>query len=134
MDLSGTVIAILPSVTGESSKGAWIKHAFVIETQEQFSKKIHFTMFNKDPNSQLAFGEGDNVTVSFSVESREYNSRWYSDIKAYKVVTESQRGAQNKPSPPKPLAGAAATDDLWDTPSKPQASKQVDTSTDDLPF
>lgn len=134
MELSGNVIAILPSQSGSGAKGPWIKYTFVIETQEQYPKKVHFSMFSKDPNSKLAFGEGDNVTVSFSIESREYNGKWYSDIKAYKVTTEGQRSAQNKPSQPKP---PAHTDDdfFGTTSSSPKANQPaVDNSTDDLPF
>lgn len=131
MEISGNVIAILPSQSGEGAKGPWLKMGFVIETKEQYPKKIMFSIFSKDATSRLAFGVDDNVTVSFSVESREYNGKWYSDIKAYKVTTEGQRAKQDKPSTPK--QGAAANDDLWDTPTKQEKPTVVDNS-DDLPF
>lgn len=132
MEISGTVFHILNSQSGEGAKGPWVKHGFVIETQEQYPKKVYFTMFSKDPNSRLSFNEGDNVTVSFSVESREYNGRWYSDIKAYKITTEGQRATQNKPkAQPKPPP--QTDDDFFGTPSKTSQQPVVD-DTDTLPF
>ena len=139
MDISGIVIAILESQSGTSNNGnAWIRHAFVIETPGQYPKNIKFDMFSKDSTSKLSFGEGDNVTVSFNLESREYNSKWYSNINAFKVTTEGQRAQQDKPKA-QPKKGAAATDDedLFATPStvnsKPAAAPPT-SDTDDLPF
>lgn len=134
MEISGKVFMVLQSNSGTSNGNAWVRHAFVIETGDQYPKKIKFDLFSKDPNSKLSLREGDNVTVSFSLESREYNGKWYSNINAYKVTTEGQRAEQDKPK-----KGAAATEDtnesLFESSGKSQqAAPPVDTSTDDLPF
>ncbi len=107
MEISGTVFVVLESKSGTSAKGAWIQHSFVIETQGEYPKKVMFTMFNKDATSRLSIREGDNVTVSFNVESREWNGKWFSDIKAYKITTEGQRAVQDKPA----TRGSAATEE-----------------------
>ena len=139
MEISGNVTNILQSTSGTSANGnAWIKHAFVIETEGNYPKTIKFDYFSKDPNAQLNFEEGDNVTVSFNLESREFNSKWYSNINAYKVTTEGQRAQQDKPKKSEPKKGAAATDTndelFGNKPSQQANSSAVDTSTDDLPF
>lgn len=131
MELSGQVKHILPSKTGTSAKGDWIQHAFVIETPGQYPKNVMFSMFSKDPHSQLAFKEYDNVTVSFSVESREWNGKWYSDIKAFKVTTEGQRTQQDRPTKG---AAASSDDDLFGETKPRQQQQNQDVNTDDLPF
>ena len=134
MEISGQVVAILASTSGTSSNGNdWIKHAFVIETEGQYPKKIKFDFFSKDPNSKLAFGEGDNVTVAFNLESREYNSKWYSNINAYKVTTEGQRASQDKPAKAKEKP-PVSDDGLWNSPTPKQEKPPVVDTSDDLPF
>jgi len=34
---------------------------------------------------------GDEVTVSFDLESRDFNGKWYTDVKAWKVESISKR-------------------------------------------
>ena len=139
MEISGNVFAILASTSGTSNAGnAWVKHAFIIETPGEYPKKIKFDFFSKNPNSKLSFREGDNVTVSFNLESREYNAKWYSNINAYKVTTEGQRAQQDKPAPKK---GSAATADVNEDLFAPSGTTQhknppapVDDDTSDLPF
>lgn len=134
MEISGIVFAILESQLGTSSNGnKWVKHNFVIETEGQYAKKIKFDFFSKDPTSKLSFSEGDNITVSFNLESREYNGKWYSNINAYKVTTEGQRAQQDKPKEKKGAAASETNDDLFGkTEHKP--SQQVEDDTSDLPF
>jgi hypothetical protein len=136
MEISGMVFIVLDSQSGTSNSGnAWVRHAFVIETEGQYPKKIKFDYFSKDPNSKLSISEGDNVTVSFNVESRDYNGKWYSNINAYKVTTEGQRTAQDKPrdlkSYKKPEDTIKNDDDFWNT--KTTKAEPIDTG-DDLPF
>jgi Domain of unknown function (DUF3127) len=84
MEKTGTIIHILPLKTGEGKNGTWKKQDFVIETEEQFKKKICFQVWgDKMDTSRIV--EGSKVTVSLDVESREYNGNWYSDIKAWKL-------------------------------------------------
>ena len=84
MELSGKVIAVLDLQTGQGKKGEWRKQQFVVEYKDgDYTKSACFLAFGKAvdhiPN------EGDLVTVSFNVESREYNSRWYTDLNAWKI-------------------------------------------------
>jgi hypothetical protein len=84
MEKTGTIIHVLPTKTGEGKNGTWKKQEFVIETEEQFKKKICFQVWgDKIDTSKLI--EGTKATVSLDVESREYNGNWYADIKAWKV-------------------------------------------------
>ncbi|WP_075348987.1 DUF3127 domain-containing protein [Algoriphagus marinus] len=85
MELSGKVIQKLPEVGGNSKSGnAWRKQEFIIETEGQYPKKVCVSLWG-DKIDQFAIGMGEQVTLSIDVESREYNGRWYTEVKAYRV-------------------------------------------------
>ena len=91
----GKVLQILPEVKGTSARGDWKKQDFVIETAEdQFPKKICFTLFNDKNSTFEKIKPNMEVEVTFSVESREYNEKWYSNINAFRVdLVESGSGS-----------------------------------------
>jgi hypothetical protein len=86
LQVKGKIVQILKPESGISRAGnEWKKQEFVIETSEQFPRKVCFTLFN-DKNSLLEnLNEGDEVEVSFNVESREFNGKWYHNINAWKI-------------------------------------------------
>lgn len=86
MEFEGVVFRKLPEVTGSSARGAWKKQDVVFEIPSEFSRKICVTFFGDRAEDAAGLNEGDNVTVSVNVESREYNGKWYTDVKAWKVV------------------------------------------------
>jgi hypothetical protein len=86
MDISGRVIAVLPAKGGTSRAGKeWKSQEYVIETHDQYPKKICFEVFGADKVSQFALHEGEEVNVYFDIESREWNGRWFTSLRAWKV-------------------------------------------------
>lgn len=85
LEITGTVKKIMPEVTGEGKFGKWVKQDFVIETKDQFPKKICFSAWGDKADAIKNIKEGETVTVSFNPESREYNERWYTDLRAWKI-------------------------------------------------
>ncbi|MCX6277195.1 MAG: DUF3127 domain-containing protein [Bacteroidetes bacterium] len=88
MEITGKVIKILPLQTGTGRNGTWKKQDFIIETPGQIPRKICFSLWG-DKIDQFNLIEGDETEVSFDLESREYNSKWYTDAKAWKIVKKS---------------------------------------------
>jgi hypothetical protein len=89
MEITGKIIEILPVQTGTSAKGEWKKQEFILETQAQFPKKVIMANWNdkidlKDDNKNKL------VKVFFDLESREYNGRWYTDVKPWKLEVTGQ--------------------------------------------
>jgi len=84
MELSGKLIKVLPLQSGTGKNGAWKKQEFVVETTGQVSRKVCFNIWG-DKIDQFKLTEGAEVKVSFDIESREYNGKWYTDVKAWKV-------------------------------------------------
>lgn len=98
MEITGKLIQKLPVQSGVSSSGNnWSKAEFVIETVEQYPKKVCSNLWGDRAKALDQFQLGDLITVSFDLESREYNGRWYTDVKAWKV--EAATPAAVAPSP-----------------------------------
>ncbi|NPA68576.1 MAG: DUF3127 domain-containing protein [Chlorobi bacterium] len=100
LEITGKLIKKLPEQTGEGKFGKWIKQEFVIETQDQYPKKVCFSTWGDKTDILKKFSEGDIITVSFNPESREYNERWYTDLRAWKITgTENQDNKEDMPPP-----------------------------------
>ena len=118
LEVKGKINQILQVNSGVSKAGnEWKKQEFVIETDDQFPKQVCFTLFNDKISLLEGLSSGEDVNVSFSVESREFNGRWYHNINAWKI----DRLAAGAPSD---LPPEFTPDDI---PPEP-------TDQDDLPF
>ncbi len=90
MDIVGKIIQVLPEQSGMSKTGnPWKVQSYVLETQEQYPRKVCFEIFGEDRIKNNPCKVDDVVTVSFDIESREFNGRWYTSIRAWRV----QQGA-----------------------------------------
>jgi hypothetical protein len=85
MEINGKIIQLLEEKSGQSAKGAWRKQEYILESEGQYSKKICFMVWS-DKIDEFAIKEGENLVVSIDIESREYNGRWYTDVKAWQVT------------------------------------------------
>ena len=121
MELTGTVIALLPEVTGQGKNGMWRKQEFILEIPSQYPKKVCISLWG-DKIDQAGLQVNDSVTASIDVESREYNSRWYTEVKAWKV--DKAGGSSN--------AGAPSSNQ--GNSSLPPVTTFSEDESDDLPF
>lgn len=127
MEVTGKIILALPEMSGTSKSGnPWKKREYVLETQETYPRKIHFDFFG-DRADQFPLNVGDVIKLSFDIESREYNGRWFTSIRGWK----SEPAAAVAPYPgAQPAAPAAFPEPA--APAFPTASEPA--PTDDLPF
>lgn len=131
MDITGRLVKILPEVRGESQRGPWVKGGFVIETDDTYPRQVAFTLFGEDRIQMLqTLVMNAPVMVTFSPESREYNDRWYTDLRCIRVVPFSGAAAPAAAPAAQPAAAPAAAPAAQQTPF---ASQPAD-SDDDLPF
>ena len=86
MEITGKLIQILPEVQGESARGPWVRGGFVIETGDDYPRKVAFTAFGEE---RVAMAKnlpmGSMVQVPFTPESREFNERWYTDLRCSRI-------------------------------------------------
>jgi Domain of unknown function (DUF3127) len=114
MEISGKIIQLLSLQTGQGKNGPWKKQEFILETGDTYPKKVCIAVWG-DKIDINSFKPGDTVNVSFDVESREFNGKWYTDVRAWKIVA----GQQSQQVP------AANTS---------QEYSDINSSNDDLPF
>jgi hypothetical protein len=129
LDITGKIVKVMAEQSGAGKKGTWVKQEFVIETAEQYPKKICCSAWGDKVETLRSFSEGDVVKVSFNLESREYNERWYTDVRAWKIES---------------MGSGSSGSDGGDTSShsKPKSSKKADNADpfnniegeEDLPF
>ena len=84
MEINGKIIELLPEKSGKSTNGTWRKQEYILETVSQYPKKVCFMAWG-DKIDQFAIKQGENLVVSVDLDSQEYNGRWYTDVKAWKV-------------------------------------------------
>ena len=142
MDIVGKIIQVLPLQEGVSKTGnPWKGQSYVLETQEQYPRKVCFEIFGEERIKNNPCNIDDLVTVSFDIESREFNGRWYTSIRAWRVQQGDQTATQPAAAAPQQVAPAAAPAAPQAAPAQPApaANTQVfDASADDesgdLPF
>ena len=86
MEISGKIIAILQPKGGVSKAGnEWKMQEYVIETHEQYPKKMCFEVFGAEKIEQFKIQIGEELTVSFDVDARQWQDRWFNSIRAWNV-------------------------------------------------
>lgn len=92
VEISGQIIAVLPTKSGTSARGTeWSSQTAVVETKEQYPKKVAFDVMGADRIAQFNLQVGDYVTVSYYVEARAYNGKWWNSVRAWNVVRANQQ-------------------------------------------
>jgi hypothetical protein len=94
MEVKGKIIVVQPVQTGEGKNGTWKKQEYVIEYEQnsQYPRKMMFNLWGEKID-QYNIQEGQSLSVSFDIDCREYNGRWYNDIRAWKVDADSGTSA-----------------------------------------
>lgn len=105
-EITGKIIAVLPTKSGTSARGTqWSSQTAVIETHEQYPKRVAFDVLG-DKITEFNLQVGEEVTVSFDINAREFNGKWFNSVNAWHVVRQQShaQGCYNT----NPYAGANA--------------------------
>lgn len=138
MEVTGKIIVALPEVGGTSQKGnAWKKREYVLETQETYPRKVFFNFFG-DRVDQYPLQVGQMVKISFDIDSREYNGRWYVEVRAWKAEDANVAAPAGYGAPaPAAYGPAQQMPQGYAAPAAAPAPPMPDltpSATDDLPF
>jgi hypothetical protein len=130
MELAGKIIAVLEARGGVSKAtgNSWKTQDYVIETHEQYPRRMCFNVFGEDKISQMNIQVGDTLTVFFDINAREYNGRWYNDVRAWRIEPAGSTSA----APQAPVTPAAPSAPVAPPPTEvPEFTSMPE---DDLPF
>ena len=122
LELEGRIVRKLNVQNGSSARGPWSKQEFIFEYQEgNFPTQVCMNVWGEDKVRDLArHNDGDKVKVSFNLSSREYNGRWYTDVRAWRIESAAPAGSAPSqdpgPMPPPPMEEPAGTLDEDDLP------------------
>ena len=119
MKLEGRIISVLAPESGKSKAGKeWRKQNYVLETEGDYPKKVCFMVWG-DKIDEFAIKQNNMVEIDIEIESREFNGRWYTDVKAWKCA----------------IKDSAPQKALYKSPGFVEAvNDAVDDAEDDLPF
>ena len=122
--ISGRIFQILEQQSGNGQNGPWKKQVFIVETEGQYPKKIAFEAWNDKAQEIQESAPGDKVTISYNLESKEYNGKWYTTAKVWKIESKADTNTSTHTyDPPAPQ------------PAAPPAWSEVPADMkDDLPF
>ena len=146
MEIQGKIIAVLPERSGVSARGEWKSKTYVIETQEQYPKKMAFDVFGADRIAQFNLQVGEYVTVSYDIDAHEYQGRWFNAVRAWNVVRANQpqqatQQPQQQPQQAYPQPQQPPINNGWQPPvnAQPQApfppqQQAASQGQSDLPF
>ncbi|HNY08680.1 MAG TPA: DUF3127 domain-containing protein [Tenuifilaceae bacterium] len=121
MEITGKLLQKLNRQTGEGKNGAWVKQEFIVETLEQYPRKICIAAWGTRVDDLDRLQPGNILKISVNVESREFNGRWYTDVKAWRIEKQDDEAPQSD-------GGKPGKEDMN---LPPESSKEY---FDDLPF
>lgn len=96
MEIVGKVVQLGNLTEGNSARGAWKKQELIIETTEQYPKKICLICWNDRVGEAQNFVPGQIIKAQINIESREFNGKWYTDIRPFRFDVENNQQAQQK--------------------------------------
>jgi len=85
LELEAKLIKIFPEKSGDGKNGRWVKQEFLVETKETYPKKVFLSAWGDKAEGIKNLSIGDTIKISFFVESREFNEKWYTDLKVWKI-------------------------------------------------
>ena len=100
MELEGRIVRKLSVQSGNSARGSWSKQEFIFEYQEgNYPTKVVMHVWGDDKVRELdKYQVNDKVKVSFNLSSREYNGRWYTDVRAWRIEPAGATGSHSAPA------------------------------------
>jgi len=123
LELSGKVFQILNEQSGTGRNGQWSRQDFIVETEEQYPRKVCLSAWGEKVSMIKELKTGTPVKVSFNAESREFNGRWYTDLRIWKIEITEQK------------TSTALADNLTDAGPEPILPVDAeDAGENDLPF
>lgn len=132
MEITGKVVRLGALTEGTSARGPWRKQDLIIETEEQFPKTVCLTCWTNQIDEIQKFAPGQTIKAQIDLSSREFNGKWYTDVRVWRFEPV---GATTAPAAaPQPMQQPM----MHQTPPAAAPTTEyfppAEDSVDDLPF
>ncbi len=141
LEIEGRIRQKLAKQSGQSAKGSWTKQDFVLEYQDgNYPAEVCFTAFGNDKVAELDKHQiGDTVSVAFNLRAREYNGRWYNDVRVWRITPAGQGAPVRQPTNQAPQNYARASQPNYEAQTQAAPAPTIDDlpaddPSNDLPF
>jgi len=85
MEITGKVIKLGNFMEGQGANGPWRKQELIIQTDEQYPKTVCLQCWGDQAAEAQNLQPEQNVRIQFRLESREFNGKWYTDARAWRI-------------------------------------------------
>ena len=135
MEIIGKVVRLGNLTEGTSARGPWRKQELIIETEEQYPRTVCLICWTNQIDEIQKFAPGQTIKAQIEISSREFNGKWYTDVRVWRFDPVGAAGPMAAPAQPQqqpmmhqtpPAPAPAPTQDFY-----PPAGED---SVDDLPF
>lgn len=134
MEITGKVVRLGNLVEGTSARGPWRKQELIIETEEQFPKTVCLTCWTNQIEEIQRFAPGQSIKAQIDLSSREFNGKWYTDVRVWRfdpITAAAPMGAPAQPAQQPMMHQTPPTS----APTQPNDYyPPTEESVDDLPF
>ena len=139
MEIQGKVVRLGGLTEGTSARGAWRKQELIIETIEQYPKHVCLVCWGDRVAEAQNFTPGQTIKAQISIESREFNGKWYTDVRPFRFDLEVPQQPQPAQQFQQPMQQPMMQPQQFASPSYEQSNIPVTEyfetdNGDDLPF
>lgn len=133
MEITGKVVRLGTLLEGTSARGPWRKQELIIETEEQYPRTVCLICWSNQIDEIQKFAPGQTIKAQIEISSREFNGKWYTDVRAWRFDPVGAAASVSSPAQPvaqpmhqtPPVATTEPANDYY---------PPTDESVDDLPF
>lgn len=132
MEITGKVVRLGTLTEGTSARGPWRKQDLIIETEEQYPKTVCLTCWTNQIDEIQKFAPGQSIKAQIELSSREFNGKWYTDVRVWRFDSVGMPGmAADSISPMSNSMHATPPETIVQS---KDAYPPTEESVDDLPF
>lgn len=135
MEIQGKVVRLGNLTEGTSARGAWRKQELIIETIEQYPKQVCLVCWGDRVAEAQNFTPGQTIKAQISIESREFNGKWYTDVRPFRFDLEAPQQTMPQQQYQAQPAQTPQAQDFASTQNHIPVTEYFETDNgDDLPF
>ena len=135
MEITGKVVRLGTLTEGQSARGPWRKQELIIETEEQYPRTVCLICWTNQIDEIQQFAPGQTIKAQIDISSREFNGKWYTDVRVWRF---DPVGATTAPAAAQPVQQPYQQPVMHQTPPATQPTTEyyppAEDSVDDLPF